>query len=89
MNRYERIIDFDFSAGDEYWQLTSRYWDDARAVWSAMFAEAQRHTIATSVDGVPLFAVLFGQAEEFSARESYDSDAVRAEIRETLEDYFQ
>ena len=24
VNRYERIIDFDFSAGDDYWSSTSR-----------------------------------------------------------------
>jgi hypothetical protein len=89
VNRYERIIDFDFSAGDEYWQLTSRYWEDARAVWQAMFDSAQSHTILDNVDGVPLFAVLFEQAEEMSAAEGYDSVATREIIRSVLEDYFQ
>ena len=89
VNRYERIIDFDFSAGDDYWSSTSRYWEDARAVWSQLFASAQQHTIAPSVDGVPLFAVLFGQAQEFSGDEEYDSEAVRTMIRTALRPYFQ
>ena len=89
VNRYERIVDFDFAAGDEYWEITSHYWEDARAVWDAMIGEGESHTIMTSADGVPLFAVLFGQAEEFSARENYDSREVRGQIRQTLEDYFR
>jgi len=89
VNRYERIIDFDFSAGADYWDLTSQYWEDARAVWAAMIAEESSHTIMTSAEGVPLFAVLFGQAEEFSARDDYNSSEIREAIRETLEDYFQ
>ena len=89
VNRYERIIDFDFSAGDDYWQLTSTYWRDARGVWTEMIAEGDRHTIMTSADGVPLFAVLFQQAEEFSSRENYNSEAVREEIQQTLENYFR
>jgi len=89
VNRYERIIDFDFSAGDDYWSSTSRYWQDARAVWSQLFASAPQHTIVSSVEGVPLFAVLFGQADEFSGDEDYDSEAVRAAIRTALRSYFQ
>jgi len=89
VNRYERIVDFDFSAGDEYWSQTSRYWENARAVWSSLFESADRHTIVPSVEGVPLFAVLFQQAEEMSADEDYDSGKVQALIRESLAPYFQ
>lgn len=89
VNRYESIVDFDFSAGDEYWDLTSQYWEDARAVWSAMIAEGDSHKIMTSADGIPLFAVLFGQAEEFSARDDYNSAQAREEIRGTLDAYFK
>lgn len=89
VNRYDRIINFDFSAGDEYWELTSQYWEDARVVWANMFASEDQHTIVPAVDGVPLFAVLFEQAEEMSAMANYDSAEARENIRDALEKYFQ
>jgi hypothetical protein len=89
VNRYERIVDFDFSAGDDYWQQTSRYWEDARAVWSELFSAADQHTIVESANGVPLFAVLFEQAETLSDDADYDSEEVRQKIRTALMPYFQ
>jgi len=89
VNRYERIVDFDFSAGDDYWQQTSRYWEDARAVWSELLSAADQHTIVESANGVPLFAVLFEQAETLSDDADYDSEEVRQKIRTALMPYFQ
>lgn len=87
VNRYEKIIDFDFSAGDEYWQSTGPFWQDARIVWQNIFSSAEGHTILSNHDGVPLFAVLFELAEEYPATEAYDSKKVQAVLMEALGNY--
>ncbi|MEO0601107.1 MAG: DUF6607 family protein [Myxococcota bacterium] len=33
VNRYERVVDFDFDAGDEYWAATADYWSMVRETW--------------------------------------------------------
>ena len=30
LNRYQRIKNFDFSAGDSYWKNTKSFWSDVR-----------------------------------------------------------
>jgi hypothetical protein len=87
VNRYERIIDFDFSAGDAYWQQTQPFWSDVRKVWQEYFAAAPQMTIVEEADGVPLFAVLFEKAETLTAGESYDSEQVQQEVRSILANY--
>ncbi len=89
VNRYERIIDFDFTAGDEYWSETGPYWSDVRKVWDELIASADRHGINPSFEGVPLFGAMFQHAETYSNVESYDSDEVKEVVRETLSNYFQ
>lgn len=89
VNRYERIIDFDFSAGDDYWQQTQPFWSDVRKVWNEYFAAAPQMTIMEEFDGTPLFAVLFEKAETLTAGSSYDSAAVQQEVRDILADYIE
>lgn len=87
VNRYERIIDFDFSAGDVYWQQTSRFWNDVREVWREYFASAPQLLIREEVDGVPLFAALFEQAETLSAVDTYDSTEAKGAVRAIIAAY--
>jgi len=86
VNRYERIKDFDFSAGDEYWERTAPYWADVRAVWSEIFSAGPQVKVREVANEVPLFAVLFEQAEVLTEG-SYDSAAARAKVRSLLQDY--
>jgi len=37
LNRYDRITDFDFSSGDEYWERTKDYWNAVRKVWGKIY----------------------------------------------------
>lgn len=83
-NRYERIVDHDFSAGDSYWETTGPFWADVRAAWNEMFASRDRITLAKEVDEQSMFAVFFGYAGELESAEDYDSVAGQAFIRETL-----
>jgi hypothetical protein len=87
VNRYERIKDFDWSAGDAYWTQTAPFWADVRQVWQDYFNAQPELTIVEEVDGVPLFGALFEQAETLTANGSYDSAAARALVRDILADY--
>lgn len=86
VNRYQRIRDFDFSAGDAYWEQTAPFWADVRQVWSDYFAAQPQLHISKVVDGTPLFAALFEQAEELTG-EDYDSARTRDVVRAILDDY--
>ena len=87
VNRYERIIDFDFSAGDVYWQQTQPFWSDVRKVWQEYFAAAPAMTIVEEFADVPLFAVLFEKAETLTSNGNYDSEQAQQEVRSILADY--
>jgi hypothetical protein len=87
VNRYERITGFDWSAGDEYWAQTAAYWADVRTVWRENFLADDQLHINEVVEGVPLFAALFEQAEVLTATGSYDSAAAIPVLRDILDRY--
>lgn len=89
VNRYDRIVDFDFSAGHEYWESTSRFWRDVREVWREYIDANRRLEIAPVSEGTPLFAALFERAESVSEQDSHDAEANKAAIREILDDYIE
>jgi hypothetical protein len=84
LNRYERIIGHDFSAGDEYWRRTAPFWADVRAAWDEVFERRDRFTVKAKVDGERLFERMFEYAGKLED-ENYDSRSGRAFIDETLE----
>lgn len=84
LNRYERIRDFDFSAGEAYWQRTRGFWGDVREAWAEVKEESDRFKIRASVDGAPLYEVMFGYAQKIESAGSYDPANGQAWIRETL-----
>lgn len=83
-NRYERIVDHDFSAGDRYWETTGPFWADVRAAWNELFARRDRITLAKQVDEKSLFAMFFAYAGKLTSSDDYDSAVGQAFIRETL-----
>jgi hypothetical protein len=87
VNRYERIVDFDFSARDDYWAATAEFWSDVRAEWAAVYAERERFELAVPEGAPPLFQPMFLYAAELEAGSEYDPEAGRAFIRGTLDDY--
>jgi hypothetical protein len=89
VNRYERITGFDFSAGDEYWGRTSRYWADVRTVWQEYTSAGSQVQIVETAGGVPLFAALFEQAELLTETGNYDSETGLAVIHAILDDYIE
>jgi hypothetical protein len=89
LNRYERIVGFDFSAADEYWEATAPFWADVRAAWAEIYAKQEAFGLADEVEGVELFVPMFEYAEALRAGAAYEPDASRRFVRETLERYLE
>ena len=62
--RYERIADFNWQPGDDYWERTKPFWATVRAYWSETFASHDNMVIAKRADGVNMFMTLFQMAEQ-------------------------
>jgi len=82
--RYEHIVDFDFSAGDAYWQRTGAFWRDVRAAWDAVYADRESFEYLEVVDGQEMFVPLFEYAERLSDGEPYDAAKAAEIIRATF-----
>lgn len=82
-NSYERIEGFDFEAGHRYWEETEGYWADVRAVWRELLHERETIELTETVDGTPLFARHFEQADD-PVVQRMDRSARRALIRRTI-----
>jgi hypothetical protein len=89
VNRYERIANFDFSAGDRYWQRTSRFWQDVRSAWADTYMNSSQFTFDDEHEGKALFEPMFEYAAALEAGEPYDSESGLAFIRATLADYIK
>lgn len=85
LNRYERIKDFNFSAGENYWSATQQFWAEVRSQWDSIITGNRHFHLQEEVDGVPLFAPLLSYADEIYQRGSYEPEEGRQFIRETLE----
>ena len=86
-NRYERIIDHDFSEGDIYWRGTRYFWEEVRSAWKVIMGVEGHFSLADTVDGRPLFSEMFRQAEAFRKTERPDLADVRRTIGETLNQF--
>jgi hypothetical protein len=70
LSRYDRVLDYDFSAGDEYWQNTGAFWSRVRHYWDALYQAESAFSFVKSAEGMPMFMALFGMAGE-----DYESEA--------------
>ena len=89
LNRYERILDHDFSAGDSYWSNTGPFWADVRAAWGDAFAERDRFSIRSSVGDQRLFQAMFAYAGKLDEGETYDAADAKAFIAETFDAFLR
>ena len=64
LSRYDRVLDYDFSAGDDYWQDTGVFWSRVRQYWNALYKAESEFSFVKSVEGMPMFMALFGMAGE-------------------------
>lgn len=86
--RYERITDYDFSAGDAYWEATAGFWKLVREYWGVLLAERERIHLKSRVDQAGLFRPLFRRAQAIADGErEFDARADAVFVRETVDGY--
>ena len=83
--RYDRIRDFDTSAGDRYWSATSPFWAQVREYWQQAMATNARIRLKSEVDGEKLFQPLFKRAQAIADGESFSAEDNRAFIAKTID----
>ena len=67
--RYERIKDFDWQAGNEYWQDTQNFWRVVREAWSNKLDNSKFFKLQSEVGGELLFSKLFMMADQYAQGE--------------------
>ena len=88
-NRYERIIGHDFSEGDAYWAETQNFWSEVRIAWDRVIHDKGAFTLANEVDGQRMFSAMFIYALKIREQGSYDVEAARQYVSETIERFIR
>lgn len=86
LNRYERIVGHDFSAGDAYWKKTGAYWGEVRKFWNKYIAKNKHIELQKYVDEIPMFIPLFEYANNIES-DKYQTEETKAFIEETITPY--
>jgi len=86
--RYERIKNYDFSAGETYLERTEPFWAEVRAAWRDLERREARFTLRAPVDQGRLFTAFFEYAQQLADGEAFDRPAARAFIERTLRDTY-
>jgi hypothetical protein len=85
VDRYDRILGFDFSAGDSAWKAASPYWERVRAQWDERLASPQPLHVAEQCGGEPAFAFFFSHADSLSAPPAASEAAMDADVKGLLD----
>lgn len=86
INRYQKITDFDFSAGDAYWQKTGEFWRAVRDEWTAISRKKKSFRLHDEINGEQLFMPLFEYAESLTDQ---TPEQMRDFVRQTIGRYLQ
>jgi hypothetical protein len=86
--RYQRIKDFDFSAGQNYFASTEPFWAEVRAAWREIAQREARFTLKAAVDQGRLFEPFFEYAQDLADGKRFERDDARAFIERTLRDTY-
>ena len=62
LNRYEHIVDFDFSMAETYWEKTADFWALTRDAWATHLSQSDTVKVSKTCDGESLYMGLFGAA---------------------------
>jgi hypothetical protein len=82
--RYERVVDFDFSAGDRYWERSGEFWRRVRDAWADVYSERESFEYLEEVDGQEMFVPLFEYADRLDGGEPYDAATADEIIQSTF-----
>ena len=81
--RYERIKNYDFEPGKDYFDKTEPFWSEVRAAWREV-SNAGRFRLSKPVDQGQLFMPFFDYAEKLAEGRPFVREDARAFIRQTL-----
>lgn len=84
IDRYERIVSPSLDSADRYWEKTGPYWSAVRTAWKAVFAERERFSLKSKVEGRSQYEYHFEYAGKLEAGEVYDPVSGAAFARETI-----
>ena len=85
VDRYERVLDFDFSAADVYWRASAPFWALVRESWARRVARHPRFALADTCHGEEAFAPFFRTADRLEAGQAIPVDKQRAQIERVLD----
>ena len=79
--RYQRIIEFDWQAGDSFWKNTEPFWREVRSQWDRKLNKSQTFELIKTVDNQNLFMRLFAlsNAYEEGSTEAIDYASIIVE----------
>ena len=63
--RYQRIKNFDWSAGEIYWAKTEEFWRKVREVWTKEIENSKKIKVSQNANDAILFIRLFELADEY------------------------
>ena len=86
-NRYERIEDYDWSAGDRYLERTEPLWRAVREQWSSLLARKEPLRLRGAPDKDQLFMPLFEHAEKLAQGENVALSATQGFAKNAVADY--
>jgi len=86
LNRYERIVAFDWSAGDRYVERTAPLWSAVRDAWRA-HAAAGDLVLRGAADQERLFTPLFDYADQLAAGATPTAQAIERFAAQAVADY--
>jgi hypothetical protein len=86
--RYERIKQYDFSAGETYYKRTEPFWAEVRAAWRELEEARGRFSMRAPADQGQLFLPFFEYADKLAAGASFNREEARSFIRRTLADRY-
>ena len=84
--RYQRIENFDWSAGQSYWDKTSVFWKKVRDIWSGSIEESKTIKVNSDVDGKILFSRLFGLANDYKDGNLESIERIETIINEHIDE---
>ena len=85
VDRYERVVDFDFASSDAYWSATGPFWAWVRRGWDERLARQRRFEVAATCGGEEPFVPFFRYADRLAGGEAIPAESQRAEAERILD----
>jgi hypothetical protein len=82
--RYERIRNYDFTPGQDYFDKTEPFWAEVRAAWKELIRRDGQFTLRKPVDQGQLFIAFFEYAERLADCQPFVAEDARVFIEQTL-----